>query len=275
MGRKRGLIGAVQPFVLLACLSVVSARTWAETVHVNGFEMFYEIVGEGDSVVLLHAFTHAGAEWEPITGELAEEFQLIIPDLRGHGSSTNPSGEFTHRQSALDIFALLDHLGLERVKAMGISAGSMTLLHMATQQPDRIDAMVLIGAGTYFPEQAREIFRNVDPNNVPEEQMQELQDFHKRGDEQIIAILSQFNALKDSYDDVNFTPPYLSTITARTLIVHGDRDRFFPASIALELYEGIPRSYLWLIPTGGHIPVFGPAQQHFLDIAPEFLRDQW
>ena len=67
----------------------------------------------------------------------------------------------------------------------------------------------------------------------------------------------QMNALKDSYDDMTFTPPYLSTITARTLIVHGDRDPLYPVNLAFEMYAAIPRSYLWVVPNGGHGPIFG------------------
>ena len=59
---------------------------------------------------------------------------------------------------------------------------------------------------------------------------------HAHGDEQIRSLWRQGNAFKDSYDDLSFTPPRLSTIMARTLIVHGDRDPFYPASLALEMY---------------------------------------
>jgi pimeloyl-ACP methyl ester carboxylesterase len=62
-----------------------------------------------------------------------------------------------------DMFALLDSLKLQQVRAMGLSSGGMTLLHMATRQPSRIEAMVLIGATTYFPEQARKIL----PESLP------------------------------------------------------------------------------------------------------------
>jgi pimeloyl-ACP methyl ester carboxylesterase len=237
--------------------------------------MYYETVGQGQPLLLLHGFMQSGEVWEPIRDELSSGYRLIIPDLRGHGASTNPSGEFTHRQSALDMFALLDHLGLERVQAVGISTGGETLLHMATQQPDRIDAMVLIGAAPYWLEQARGVSRGIDPNNVPEEQMQGYREVHKHGDEQIRALLRQSNGFKDSYDDMNFTSPYLSTITARTLIVQGDRDRFNPLSIAVEMYEAIQDSYLWIVPNGGHFPVFGPMQEHFVCTAKVFLRDEW
>jgi pimeloyl-ACP methyl ester carboxylesterase len=83
------------------------------------------------------------------------------------------------------------------------------------------------------------------------------------------------NALKDSYDDMNFTPPYLSTITARTLIVHGDRDPLYPVNLAMEMYEAIPRSYLWIVPNGGHSPIFGEMAERFAETALSFLRGEW
>ena len=116
---------------------------------------------------------------------------------------------------------------------MGISSGGLTLLHMATQQPSRIDAMVLIGATTYFPEQARKIFRAGTAESITPEEYQAQRGRHVRGDEQFRALRKQFNTFKDSYDDMNFTSPYLSTITARTLIIHGDRDEFFPIEIPM------------------------------------------
>jgi pimeloyl-ACP methyl ester carboxylesterase len=75
--------------------------------------------------------------------------------------------------------------------------------------------------------------------------------------EQRLALNRQFAAFADSYDDMNFTAPLLSTIRAETLIVHGDRDRFFPVSIPVAEYDAIPDSYLWIVPNGEHIPLIG------------------
>ena len=63
-------------------------------------------------------------------------FRLIGPDIRGNGASTGFEGTHSFRQSASDMFALLDHLGVRSVKAIGLSGGGIILLHMATQQPD-------------------------------------------------------------------------------------------------------------------------------------------
>jgi len=238
-------------------------------------EMYYEIRGAGEPLVLLHGGTGAGVNWDPLFKNAPAGYQLVVPDLRGHGRSTNPSATFTFRQSAFDVFAMLDHLGIERFKAIGMSLGAKTLLHMGTQQPERVEAMVLVSATPYFPDQARVIMQQLNPDNRTDAEWEQMRQWHKHGDEQIRALWKMANAFKDSYDDMNFTPPYLSTIRARTLIVHGDRDALYPVNMAVELYAAIPCSYLWVIPNGGHGPIFGEMGDRFVETSLAFLSDEW
>jgi pimeloyl-ACP methyl ester carboxylesterase len=241
---------------------------------INDMEMYYEIHGKGDPLILVHGFTVSGQVWKPFISELGKHYQLIVPDLRGHGRSTNPSDKFTHRQSAIDMFALLDTLEVREIRAIGVSSGGMTLLHMATGQPERVEAMVLVGATHYFPKEAREIQESASFDQLSEEQLESLRKVHKHGDAQIRAIFRQFHDFKDSYDDMNFTLPYLSTIKARTLILHGDRDAHFPVMIPVDMYRSIPRAYLWIVPNGGHVPIADDPPSYtgpFL----EFLNGEW
>jgi pimeloyl-ACP methyl ester carboxylesterase len=246
-----------------------------ESISINGIEMYYEVHGEGEPLLLLHGGGGVGANWQLIFKEPPDRYQLIVPDLRGHGRSTNPSMEFTFRQSALDAFALLDHLGIEQFKAIGMSMGAKTLLHMATGRPQQVEAMVLVSAAPYFPEQARAIMRQVSSADHTEAEWRQMREWHKQGDEQIKALWGLTDTFKDSYTDMNFTTPYLSTIRARTLIVHGDRDPLYPVNLALEMFTAIPRSYLWIIPNGGHGPIFGDIASHFVGTSLAFLRGDW
>jgi pimeloyl-ACP methyl ester carboxylesterase len=164
---------------------------------------------------------------------------------------------------------------IERFKAIGLSMGAKTLLHLATQQPARVEAMVLVSATPYFPEQARAIMRQLSPDDHTEAEWRQMREWHKHGDEQIRALWRLPEVYKDSYTDMNFTPPYLSTIMARTLIVHGDRDPLYPVNLALEMYGAIPRSYLWIIPNGGHGPIFGDMAGHFVETSLAFLQGDW
>ena len=228
----------------------------AANIQLNGIEIYYETEGTGEPLLLLHGgagcqenWAHAGRD------QFAREYTLILPDARGHGRTTNPQKTITHRQCALDTLALLDHLGIGKCRAIGLSMGGNILLHMATLQPERLEAMVLVSAAMYFPEQARAIMRQVAENQPPQE-WEIMRRRHKLGDEQIVALWDWARGMSDSRDDMNFTPSSLSRITASTLIVYGDRDPLYPVEMAVEMYRAIPRSALWVVPNGGHGPVF-------------------
>jgi pimeloyl-ACP methyl ester carboxylesterase len=228
-------------------------------VPINGIEMYYEEYGAGTPLVLLHGFGGCAQNWHPFVAELAERHRLIVVDMRGHGHSTNPENRFTHRDAGADVLLLLDHLDIDRFSAMGISSGGMALLHMATSHPRRIESMVLISATSHFTDEARAMLRGASFGTMPAQVREMYRECAKRGDEQIRDLISQFNALGNSNDDMNFTAESLSTIAARTLVVHGDRDRFFPVDIPVDLYRSIPDAALWIIPGGDHAAVYDPA----------------
>jgi pimeloyl-ACP methyl ester carboxylesterase len=247
------------------------------TIDLNGFQMYYEVRRDGEPLLLLHGGMGIGADWRHIFPSDPEGYCPIVPDLRGHGRSTNPAGGFTFRQCANDVAALLDHLGIARVKAIGMSMGAKTLLHLATSQPARVDAMVLVSATPYFPQTLRDAARqftreSFDLLSGPERDA--LRDRHLHGDEQIRLLYETTRSFASSYDDMAFTPPQLGTITARTLIVHGDRDPLYPVEMATALFRGIPQSALWIIPYGTHGPIFGRMAPAFAATALAHLSGQ-
>ena len=231
----------------------------ATTLSINGADLHVEVRGEGEPLLLLHGFTGSGTDWVHVfdLDALARQFRLIVPDLRGHGRSNNPAPRFTHRQCASDVAELLDQLGLERVRAIGMSLGGNTLLHLATREPSRVSSMVLVSATMYYPAEARAIMRQSDEHHQSQEAWEGMRARHQLGDEQIRALWRHARGFADSYDDMTFTPPHLATISARTLIVHGDRDPLYPVEMAVEMARAIAESALWVVPRGGHGPIFG------------------
>ena len=239
------------------------AQAGGRLVEVNGFDMYVEESGAGEPLILLHAFGGCGEEnWGAFVADLARHYRVIVPDLRGHGRSTNPSGEFSHRQSAEDVLALAGSLGIDRFRAMGISSGGMALLHVAVNAPERIQSLVLIGTPMEFGEHSRAMIRA----SARSAEMHQLwRPCVSRGEEQLAELAEQFLGFADVYDDMNLTLQDLGLVTTPTLIVHGDRDMIFPVEGALAMYRGIPESTLWIVPVGQHVPIYGP-------VAPEFLR---
>jgi pimeloyl-ACP methyl ester carboxylesterase len=217
--------------------------------------MFCTDEGAGPALVLLHGFTGSGENWTLVFPDGIPGHRVITVDLRGHGRSTNPSGSFTFRESARDVIGLLNHLGIDRFSAVGMSAGAKTMLHVATQVPSRVEAMVLVSATPRFPDHARAAMRAMAADA-------QTPDAFKR----MVA------AMADSHDDMNFTRESLATIRARTLIVHGDRDPLYPVELAMEIYRAIPESQLWVVPNGGHGPIFGPLAPAFSAGALAFLK---
>src|SRR5262245_25034967 len=160
------------------------------TLEIGDVELHYVERGAGEPLLLLHGFTGASGDWAHVfdLDALARAYRVIAVDLRGHGRSSNPSGEFTIRGCARDVYGLLDRLGIERFCAIGMSLGAKTLLHMATQQPARPRAQVLVSAAPYFPAEARAIMRQAALEHCSAEEQRLLRARHVRGDAQLQAL---------------------------------------------------------------------------------------
>ncbi|HTO09280.1 MAG TPA: alpha/beta hydrolase [Myxococcota bacterium] len=243
-----------------------------QTLRIHGAELHVETDGAGEPLLLLHGMGGCSQDWRHAGREsLAREYRLVALDARGHGRSTNPQGGFSHRQLAADVRAALDALGIARCRAIGLSMGGNTLLHVATQEPERIEAMVVVSATPYFPEQARAIMRTVSPDGRSAEEWRVMRERHAHGDAQIRALWQAQHDLADSTDDMCFTPPQLARIRARTLVIYGDRDPLYPVELGVGLFRAIPRASLWVVPGGGHGPVFLEAAEPFARTALAFL----
>lgn len=257
-----------------AALGLLAAQpSAAEMVRTNGVELEYQVSGSGEPLLLLHGFGSCiDDSWGALIPELAKSHRVIAVNMRGHGRSTPLTSRFTHGQSAEDIKGLLDALGVQKVRAIGYSSGGMTLLHLATRYPDRLEKMVIVGATSHFGEQARTIMRAVADRGLPPFVQDQFERCSPQGTEQAKELARQFGAFKDSHDDMAFTPADLATIKADTMIVHGDRDDFFPVDIPAAMYKAIPKARLWIVPDGGHEPTGGASNEHFLQTVELFLK---
>ncbi len=242
------------------------------TVDINDIQMHCQSSDNGKPLLLLHGFTGSSADWSLIFKDVPSGFSVLVPDLRGHGKSSNPSGEFSFKQCAADIIALLDHLGLKEIVAIGLSGGAQVLLHVAVAQPERISKLVLVSTAHYFPDTARAIMNAHTFDTVSVSELEQLRKKHIGGDKQIKTLYTIGRSFKDSYDDVNFTEQDLAMIQSKTLIVHGDNDPLYPVTVAVDMFNAIPNAKLWVIPDAGHLPVFFEEVAVFRDRVFSFLK---
>jgi 3-oxoadipate enol-lactonase len=118
--------------------------------------LHYQIDGRADGppVVLLGSLGPSLDMWKPQLPALTPDYQVIRVDHRGHGASPVPAGPYTVPELAGDVVALLDRLGLDRVRFVGLSLGGMEGMYLASEMPERIERLALLATTANFPDKA-------------------------------------------------------------------------------------------------------------------------
>jgi pimeloyl-ACP methyl ester carboxylesterase len=104
--------------------------------------LFYQTVGAGPDVVLLHPTPVHRGFWLPVASSLSDSYRVTLPDLRGHGESEPGQGVISISQLGEDIERLLDAAGIEAALFAGCSIGSYTLYEVWRRIPDRVQGLV-------------------------------------------------------------------------------------------------------------------------------------
>jgi pimeloyl-ACP methyl ester carboxylesterase len=118
-----------------------------EYLTVNGLRTYYEVLGEGDPVVLLHGGGVTADSWFGQLAALAERYRVYAPERRGHGRTHDLPGPVSSKLLAEDTEALLTALGTGPVRLVGWSAGGTVALRLALRRPDLVRKLVLISTG--------------------------------------------------------------------------------------------------------------------------------
>ena len=118
------------------------------TLSVNGQRWHARIHGEGEPILLLHGFTGDSTTWDRVCADLRDSYQLIAPDILGHGKSAKPGDAERYQMRAVadDVIAMLDQLGVERAHLLGYSMGGRLALHLALRHATRFSSLVLESA---------------------------------------------------------------------------------------------------------------------------------
>ena len=113
---------------------------------VNGARIHYLMSGKGSPVILLHGYAETGHMWLPLMPLLAQRHTVIVPDLRGAGSSAKAESGYDKKNMAVDIHELTRSLGFPRVSVVGHDIGLMVAYAYAAQFPEGTERLVLMDA---------------------------------------------------------------------------------------------------------------------------------
>lgn len=163
-------VGAWRPrWVLDAYIALIWWRAGAEVreVEAAGHRIVYAEAGRGDTLVLLHGFTGAKENWQPVVGPLSRDFRVVVPDLPGWNASERLRGaDYGYAAQAERVAAFIDAVSERPVHLVGHSMGGGIAAVLAARHSDRLAHLVLMDAGgVRFRDNAfgRDVLRGGNP----------------------------------------------------------------------------------------------------------------
>jgi pimeloyl-ACP methyl ester carboxylesterase len=244
------------------------------TADANGIKTNYLEAGKGDPVVLIHGSgpgVTAYANWRLVLPALAENFRVLAPDMVGFGFSERPTNiEYGVQTWADQVVGLMDTLELPTAHLVGNSFGGAIALRIATQHPDRVGKLVLMGSmGVPFPiteglervwgyEPSFENMRRVLDVFAYSRDLvnDELAEVRYRSSIQPgfqEAFAAMFPSPRQRWVEAMCTPEDdIRRLPHRTLIVHGREDRVIPVQTSVRLMELIDNADLCVFSHCGH-----------------------
>lgn len=227
--------------------------------------------GEGEPIVLLHAFPLNGKMWEPQAKALAEDYRVIVPDYPGFGRSPYPPAQPDARFYAEKVFELLDKLGLDRVILGGLSMGGYVAFACLRLFPEKFSGLILADTRPDpDSEEVRESRKDV-ACRVSEEgvgvliglQMERLLSSTTLRNEPMVVeqvksmilesspdgVVGALGAMRDRPDST----PLLPEIEVPTLVIGGEEDGISSPEVMGEMAKKIPNSEHHVLPGASHL----------------------
>ena len=122
-------------------------------IRVDGVELYCEIAGEGEPVLLIHGLGSCGEDWAPQIAHFRRSHKVVSIDLRGHGRSSKPRDAYSIERFARDTAAVLDALKTGPAHVVGISLGGMVAFQLAVAAPQLVRSLIIVNSGPEVPAQ--------------------------------------------------------------------------------------------------------------------------
>jgi N-formylmaleamate deformylase len=259
---------------------------WTKGICVaNGIEVCYTRTG-GDKppVVLLHGLLLNGACWTSLARALEKDYDVIMPDARGHGNSSAPEQGYRYDELAADVVGLIDVLGLTHPVLLGHSMGGMTAAVVASQNPKKVHGLVLADPTFLTPLRQREVFESDVAEQhrciltQPKEALlAEMEGRHRRRSRETIELFAQARFQTDIRAFEILTPPnpdyikLITTLAVPSLLIIGGIGSVVTLEMAIGLTGLNQRLQYAQIEEAGHgLPYDQP--ERFSAIVQTFLR---
>ena len=271
--------------LLLAAAPTLAQETPAgATVTVNGMELYYEVSGEGDPLIVLHGAYMNIPSMGEIVPRLAETHKVYAIEFQGHGRTTDIDRPITYPNLAGDVAAFMDEVGIEKADVFGYSMGAAAGLRLAIDHPEKVDRLVAASVA-YDAEGWQPAFKDFIPQMAPEMFVgTPMEDEWKK----LAPNPDGFRALVEKLIALESEPMQweeeVKALTAPVLIIAGDADvstlehnvalfRLLGGGVMGDMGEPLPASRLAVLPATSHTAVINQTELLHGFIEP-FLKDE-
>lgn len=243
---------------------------------INEINLYYEIHGTGDPLVLINGLGYDLWMWHRMVPGLAEHFQVVTFDNRGAGRSDKPAGPYSAQMLADDLAGLLDALGIDQAAVMGHSMGGFVAQAMVLSRPELVSQLILsatnFGGPNHIPVTQEALTILMDTQADPVERLRrgivvscapgfaeanpDLLDawlthrvevpLDPQGYQAQLAIGLSLTTVEASFE------LRLREVRAPTLILFGEHDKVVPPGNADLLAREISESVIEILPKAGH-----------------------
>jgi 3-oxoadipate enol-lactonase len=233
----------------------------------NGVKLAFDRCGKGTPLVLIHGYPLDHSVWDEIIPLLENDFDLILPDVRGFGESAAVETPYSMADIAADLAAILDSLGIQKAAFAGHSMGGYVALAFAKAFPDRISGLSLVASQAMGDTPERKDGRYKTAADVHEKGVQivaaamtdklspnqRVRDFVRPliGRQSVSGVAGALKAMAEREDLTSF----LASFKLPLVLIHGDADELIPIDRAREIKALVPAAHLVELPGTGHMPM--------------------
>jgi pimeloyl-ACP methyl ester carboxylesterase len=239
--------------------------------EVNGINLYFETLGTGRPLILLHGGLGSGEMFGPILPALAEQHYVIAVDLQGHGRTADIDRPIDIRLMADDIAALIDHLGLDKPDVVGYSLGGGVAFFTAVKYPEKVGRLVMTSTNIRRDAIPAEMLAQQAQVNAAAAEFMKDTPMYKLY-QQVAPRPEDFPRLLDKIgesmaQDFDYTEEVRS-LQVPTMIVAADADMAPPSHYVemFKLLDGGLRDGGWMgegRPKGGHALAILPGLTHY------------
>ncbi|MBV9387311.1 MAG: alpha/beta hydrolase [Chroococcidiopsidaceae cyanobacterium CP_BM_ER_R8_30] len=241
------------------------------TISVNGIDLFYEVQGRGEPLLLIAGFSCDSYYWSAVRRWLVKRYQVIWFDNRGIGRSSAPNNPYTISQMAADAAALLEYLEIDKVHIAGHSMGGQIAQELALAHSEKVLSLLLLSSWAKGDEMFHAIvktFGDLPQTLKPQQYLQVIlpwmftAEFYANPEavEQIIQFAVEYpfpptaNGLYHQSRAIlgSNTSERLAEIDCPTMVLVGKQDILTPMKFAKQLVQGLPKAELVILESGGH-----------------------